>query len=123
MSKAHILGIAGIALAVLLWAWPAAAQIGEAAAGEKVAKAFGVQVLKVEGGEIDGRPVWLVTVMREGGNRNNAFQVSTLAVDQQSGDLMSSFRHGASGYTAPSAGPSGSTIENRPDVLRGRAWR
>lgn len=85
-------------------AWAA---VGAEAAGKQVAERFDVQVLKVAPGEIDGRAVWLVTVMVPGGNSNSAFQVHRLAVDQESGDLVPSFRHHTEGYTLPPAAPGG----------------
>lgn len=87
---------------------PAAqAAVSQEAAGKSIAERYGVQVLKVRAGERDGRKVWLVTVMQPGGNSNGAFQVHLLAVDQQSGELVSSFQHQASGYTLPPLPPGG----------------
>jgi len=77
------------------------------AAGKPVAERYDVQVMKVAPGEIDGRAVWLVTIMVPGGNSNSAFQVHRLAVDQESGDLVPSFRHHTEGYTLPPAAPGG----------------
>lgn len=85
----------------------ALAAVSEDAAAQRIAERFGVEVLKVRAGERDGRQVWLVTVMQPGGNRNNAFQVHVLAVDQETGDLVSSFQHGSSGYTLPPLPPGG----------------
>jgi len=103
--------IAGVLVAALAAsAVPAAAWAAVSAetASKQIAARYDVQVLKVEPGEIDGRKVWLVTVMVPGGNRNSAFQVHRLAVDQQSGDLVPSFRHHTDGYTLPPAAPGGS---------------
>lgn len=86
---------------------PARAAVGAEAAGKQIAERYDVQVLKVAPGEIDGRAVWLVTVMVPGGNSNSAFQVHRLAVDQESGDLVPSFRHHTEGYTLPPAAPGG----------------
>lgn len=100
-----------LALAGVLAAMPAlpAAQaaVDQDTAARQLAERFGVQVLKVRAGERDGRKVWLVTVMQPGGNRNNAFQVHLLAVDQESGNLVSSFQHRADGYTLPPLPPGG----------------
>ncbi|MEO3429388.1 hypothetical protein AAFN88_11055 [Pelagibius sp. CAU 1746] len=85
----------------------AEAAVSQEAAAKSISEAYGVQVLKVRAGELDGRKVWLLTVMRPGGNSNGAFQVHLLAVDQQSGELVSSFRHHASGYTLPPLPPGG----------------
>lgn len=55
---------------------------------DRIAKDYGVKVLKTTEGKEDGKPVLFVTVMNEGGNFNNAFQVTTLAVDPATGDLI-----------------------------------
>jgi len=104
------LAVAGalLAAAALATAPQAAwAAVAAEAAGKQIAERYGVQVLKVDAGEIDGRKVWLVTVMFPGGNSNSAFQVHRLAVDQESGDLVPSFRHHTEGYTLPPAAPGG----------------
>lgn len=66
---------------------------------------FGVEVLRIDDIEIDGRPAFLLRVMNPAGDFNEAFQINTLAVDRATGDLIPSFRHGPSGYS--SEGPSG----------------
>jgi hypothetical protein len=86
----------------------ASAAVSAEAAGKTLTERYDVQVLNVRPGDIDGRKVWLVTVMVPGGNSNSAFQVHLLAVDQQSGDLVPSFRHHTEGYTLPPAAPGGS---------------
>ncbi|MEQ8355179.1 MAG: hypothetical protein RH942_06545 [Kiloniellaceae bacterium] len=99
----------GFILAVALVAGnvasPALAAISQEAAAQKIAESYGVEVLKVRAGERDSRKVWLVTVMFPGGNRNNAFQVHVLAVDQETGELVSSFQHRADGYSLPPPAP------------------
>ncbi len=77
-------------------------------ASKQIGERFDVEVLKVRPGEIDGRKVWLVTVMRPGGDSNAAFQVHLLAVDQESGELVPSFRHHTDGYSLPPAAPGAS---------------
>jgi hypothetical protein len=104
------LAVAGALLAVAALSatpQPVWAAVGAEVAGKQVAERYGVQVLKVAPGEIAGRKVWLVTVMVPGGNSNSAFQVHRLAVDQESGDLVPSFRHHTEGYTLPPAAPGG----------------
>ena len=68
------------------------AQVSAEAAGTGVAQEYGVDVLRVRAGDLNGTPVWLVTVMVPGGNFNSAFQVTTLAVDRMSGALVPAFR-------------------------------
>jgi hypothetical protein len=72
-------------------------------AAETVAQRYGVQVLRVTPVEVDGAPAYAVVVMNPGGNFNEAFQVNTLVVDPETGDLVSQFRHRAAGYDLPGA--------------------
>ena len=116
------LAIAG-ALLVGLATPDARAAVSSEEAAAKVAEQYGVQVLRVRAGVLDTTPVWLVTVMKPGGDNNDAFQVTTLAVDQESGNLMPAFRHGSSGYELPAATDRGTRIEQRPDATRSGAWR
>jgi hypothetical protein len=85
----------------------AAAAVTDEAAAKQVAETYNVEVLRVRAGTLDGRKVWLVTVMQPGGNSNGAFQVHVLAVDVESGALVPSFRHHADGYTLPPPQPGG----------------
>ena len=101
---------------------PAAALTGEEAAA-RIEADYGVVALRVRPGTIDGIEVWLVTVMKPGRDSNDAFQVTTLAVDRVTGALVPAFRHGPSGAARP-RGTSPSMIEQRPSVLRsGDVWR
>lgn len=61
----------------------------EAAVAKKLTDTYGVQVLRIRPGEMNGTPVYIVTVMNPGGDFNAAFQVTTLAVDQKTGTLVS----------------------------------
>ena len=83
----------------------ALAQVGAEAAASQIAERFGVEVLKVQPGESDGRKVWLLTVMQPAGSGNASFQVNHLAIDQESGALVPSFRHRTQGYDLPPAAP------------------
>lgn len=79
----------GVWLGVTLAAAPVAAQpTSVQQIADRIAKEYGVKVLKTAEGQEDGKPVLFVTVMNEGGNFNNAFQVSTLAVDPATGELI-----------------------------------
>ncbi len=89
----------------------------------KIAKDFGVKVLKVRPAKADGRKVYLVTMMNPGGDFNEAFQVNTIIVDAETGKLVSRFRHRASGHDpnealsfAPNRQPTGTLRE-------GFTWR
>ncbi len=94
-------------------------------AERKVAEDFGVDVLTkhTRAGEIDGRDVWFLTVMNPGGTSNDAFQVNTLAVDQETGELVPAFRHRASGYDLPGATSLDDQTDVRPDMSGSRPWR
>jgi hypothetical protein len=67
-------------LAASLCCGTAAAEVTEQEAKRQVEEAYDVEVLKVREGEIDGRAVWLVTVMLPQGDFNTAFMVSHLAI-------------------------------------------
>ena len=114
-----------LAASVLLATVPgrALAAVSEADAVENIEATYGVRALKVRSGEIDGRDVWLITVMNPGGDSNSAFQVNTLAVDKESGQLVPSFRHGTSGYVLPDARPRDDKFGRSPEAMRSRTWR
>jgi hypothetical protein len=101
---------------------PAAAVSSEEAA-RKIAEEYAVTVLRVRAGVVGNTPVWLVTVMRAGGNFNGAFQVTTLAVDQESGKLVPEFQHSANGYRFPEGQVRGTRLEQRPEAMRSGVWR
>ncbi|MGF1609766.1 MAG: PepSY domain-containing protein [Kiloniellales bacterium] len=100
-----------------------AAAISQDEAAQQIAERFAVEVLDVKAGQIDGQAVWLITVMKPGGNRNDAFQVTRLALDRESGELLPAFRHGTSGYELPERSVQGERIDLRPDALRSGTWR
>lgn len=75
----------------------------EAAIAKKLEDAYGVKVLRIRSGEVDGAPVYVVTVMNPAGNYNAAFQVSTLAVDKASGELVPQFRQTPTGQQVSGA--------------------
>lgn len=104
-----LLALTAVGLLLAAVAVPAAeAAMSADTASKQIGERFDVEVLKVRPGEIDGRKVWLVTVMRPGGDSNAAFQVHLLAVDQESGELVPSFRHHTDGYSLPPAAPGAS---------------
>ena len=116
---AAILGAANLALPD-----PAAA-VTQQEAERKVAEDFGVEVLtkRTRAGDIDGRAVWFLTVMNPGGTSNAAFQVNTLAVDRETGELVPAFRHKPSGYELPGASSLDDQSGLRPDKSGSRPWR
>jgi len=69
----------------------------EAVVANKLETTYGVEVLRIRSGVIDGMAVYIVTVMNPAGNFNGAFRVTTLAVDKDSGRLVSQYRQTATG--------------------------
>ncbi|HYH40314.1 MAG TPA: hypothetical protein VD860_18985 [Azospirillum sp.] len=86
---------------------------------------YGVTVLRVRDlTRGDGSPAYAVTVMNPGGDRNSAFEVSTLEVDARTGRLVPQFRHAADGYTASGAARNDpNRSADNPAALRGHVWR
>ncbi len=114
--------LAASLLAGFVFSGTAVAQVTDQEAKRQIEDSYDVEVLRVREGEIDGRAVWLVTVMMPSGDFNSAFMVSSLAIDRQTGDLVPSFRHRASGYDLP-GGLRSDKDGLRPDVARSRTWR
>ncbi len=122
--KTLILAAAVLAAANLAAAGEAAA-VSQQEAERKVAEDFGVEVLtkRTRAGEVGGRAVWFLTVMTPGGTTNDAFQVNTLAVDRETGDLVPAFRHKPSGYELPGASSLDDQSGVRPDMSGSLPWR
>jgi hypothetical protein len=84
-----------------------------------VREGLGVEVLKVETVERDGRQVYALTVMNPPGDYNGAFMVRTLLVDGTTGGLLGEVPHtprtGATEVSpeAPAAGPDGGGLKIR----------
>jgi len=89
--------IAALAAAALL-AGAAQAAVTPEEVKKRIEAALPVQVLRVQPGEVDGKPAFLVRVMNKAKGGNDAFSVTTLAVDGETGQLIPAFRHRASGY-------------------------
>ncbi len=122
-GTALCLAIAAIVVAGLAMPAPAFSAVTADLAGKWVAKSFGVLVLKFRPSKIDGRQVFLVTVMNPKGDFNEAFQVTTVVVDAATGKLVSGFRHRSSGQDSNQA-PS--YIPNRQEsqsLRQGFTWR
>jgi hypothetical protein len=81
-----------ILTAALLAASAPAHADSEKEIADRIAKTYGVTVLKTTQSEANGKPVLYVTVMNPGGNSNGAFKVTTLEVDPATGELMSQYR-------------------------------
>ncbi len=82
----------------LLGSAPALAQMSAEEIADAVAETYGVTVLRTVAAEDDGTLMYVVTFMNPGGDFNTAYQVSSVAVDAETGKLISQFRHRASGY-------------------------
>lgn len=122
-KRACVFAVAAVLGAALALPPPAIAAMTANQVKAKIAKDFGVKVLKVRPGKADGRKVFVVTVMNPGGDFNEAFQVSTIVVDVETGKLVSGFRHRASGLDANQA-PTFVPNLHSPDTLSwGFIWR
>ena len=122
-ARGSLAGAAAVLAAVIGVPSAADAQVSAQQASRQFAEAYGVQVLKVRTGEIDGKRVYLLTVMNPKGDFNEAFQVNTVAVDAGTGNLIAGFRHRSSGYDANQA-PSFRPNLNSADTLSwGFVWR
>ena len=107
------------ALAVLFFALSAAAQApGSKEIADRIAKTYGVKVLKTVAGEDNGKPVLYVTVMNEGGNSNAAFQVTTLEVDPATGALISQYRTTPTGQLDEGPGPREPSYDESGETMR-----
>ena len=119
-----VLGLGAAALVGFAWSDQAAA-LTKQEAERRLAETFGVEVIekRTRSGEIEGRAVWFMTVMNPGGDFNAAFKVTTLAVDQETGELVPAFRHKPSGYELPGAPSRDAQSGVRPDLSGARPWR
>ncbi len=98
-----------VAGAVMLPAARSWAAMSEDQVRAAITRDYGVEILRIRADTLDGRAVFLVTVMNPGGDFNTAFQVNTLAVDAETGRLVPQFRHNPSGHT------SSATLWNIPN--------
>ena len=98
--------------------------LGEDEVRRLVRDGLGVDVLRAELVEREGRPVYALTVMNPAGNDNAAFMVRTLLVDGATGGLLGEVPHtpraAAPHLTqgAPAAGPDGGGLEIRRRTFR-----
>lgn len=119
----HLSMLAAVIAAAAIWpAWVAYAAMSEQEVWAAVERDYGVQVLRIRPDTDDGRNVFLVTVMNPPGDFNEAFQVNTLMVDAETGQLVLQYRHGPSGHRFSDA-PSHVPNRQSPDAPRGRTWR
>ena len=106
-------------LAVSSSAKAAMTQSQVAAATEK---SYDVRVLKIYADKENGKSVFRVKVMYNGGDWNTAFQVNTIVIDAETGERVAQFKHQSSGRSLPG---NYDAMPNRqpPDALRRHIWR
>ena len=82
------------------------AQVDKDQIQRKFETEYGVTVLRIREISDNGKPVFAVTVMNPGGNFNEAYQVNTVAVDPETGELISQYRSKTNGiqHAAPPIG-------------------
>jgi len=81
--------------AIVSLAAPAGAEMSVDAVIQKIEADYAVTVLRVKPMTDGGRRVFAVTIMNPGGDFNEAFQVNTIVVDAETGNLVRQFRHRA----------------------------
>jgi len=87
-----------------------------------IEKSYDVRVLKIYADKENGKSVFRVKVMYNGGDWNTAFQVNTIVIDAETGERVAQFKHQSSGRSLPGNYDS---MPNRqpPDALRRHIWR
>lgn len=94
------------------------------AVADEIASTYNVEVLRSSQVTLpDGSSAYELVVMNKGGNYNEAFQVTRLLADPNTGALIPAFRHGNSGYDLSGAprfnpGRDGADYNMRRDSLR-----
>ncbi len=74
--------------AIVSLAAPAGAEMSVDAVIQQIEADYAVTVLRVKPMTDDGRRVFAVTIMNPGGDFNEAFQVNTIVVDAETGNLV-----------------------------------
>ncbi len=81
----------------VLLAAPAGAEMSVDAIIQKIEADYAVTVLRVKSVADGARRLFAVTIMNPGGDFNEAFQVTTIVVDAETGTLARQYRHRAAG--------------------------
>ena len=89
---------------------------------KQIEQTYPVKVLRIRDIKADDRAAYAVTVMTQGGDFDDAFQVNTFIVDADTGKLIPVFRHLHSGYVLPDGGDR-EPNRQPPDAVRTGAWR
>ena len=64
----------------------------------EIGSRYGVEVLRAQRDQFNGKPVYRMVVMNPGGDFDEAYSVHTLVVDAKTGELVSQFQNVTSGY-------------------------
>ena len=78
--------------AIVSLAAPAGAEMSVDAVKQKIEADYAVTVLRVKPMTDGGRRVFAVTIMNPGGDFNEAFQVNTIVIDAETGNLVRQYR-------------------------------
>ena len=87
-----------------------------------IEKSYDVRVLKIYADKENGKSVFRVKVMYNGGDWNTAFQVNTIVIDAETGERVPQFKHQSSGRSLPGNYDSKPNRQS-PDALRRHIWR
>ena len=87
-----------------------------------IEKSYDVRVLKIYADKENGKSVFRVKVMYNGGDWNTAFQVNTIVIDVKTGERVVQFKHQSSGRSLPGNYDSKPNRQS-PDALRRHIWR
>ena len=123
MTRKIMILLATVAIYPFVLSGSSAAMLNEAQIRTAVEDTYDAKVLKIYPGKDEGRDVFFVRVMYNGGNFNTAFQVNTLVIDADTGKRVSQFRHESSGRSLSGDFDSQPNRQS-PDALRsGHIWR
>ena len=87
-----------------------------------IEKSYDVRVLKISADKENGKSVFRVKVMYNGGDWNTAFQVNTIVINAETGERVPQFKHHSSGRSLPGNYDS-KPNRQPPDALRRHIWR
>ena len=123
MTRKILVLLAAVAIFPFVLAGPSAAALSEAQIRAMVEQAYDAKVLKIYIGKDEGRNVYFVRVMYNGGNYNTAFQINTLVIDANTGKRISQFRHRSSGRSLSGSYDSRPNRQSPSSLRRGHIWR
>lgn len=100
-SVARLLAAAALLLASAWLAGAAAEPLTAEKVSADIAERYHVTVLRATPTKIGDRQAYALVVMNPGGNDNDAFTVTTLVADAETGALVPQFAHRRAGYDLP----------------------